>query len=209
MIVESRESIRRHLPGKTTYMTSYLATAGYPVLALAVLIGALGAPLPLSAVLAAAAALARQGHLQLTALFVICVGAALIGDCLGYLIGRHGLSRIPLAARLRFPGQRYFGRFPLGVGLFGSMALLIFVTRWAVTLPAPFVNVVAGARRYPWHRFLVADLTGEALWVALSLAPGYLLGGIGPAGTALAVAFCLVPLLIAGLARSRMTPAVA
>ena len=39
------------------------------------------------------------------------------------------------------------------------MALLIFVTRWAVTLPAPFVNVVAGARRYPWHRFLAAEGT--------------------------------------------------
>ncbi len=194
---------------KDLYMTSYLATAGYPVLALAVLIGALGAPLPLSAVLAAAAALARQGHLQLTALFVICVAAALVGDCLGYLIGRHGISRIPLAARLRVPGSRYFGRFPLGVGLFGSMALLIFVTRWAVTLPAPFVNVVAGARRYPWHRFVAVGLTGEALWVALSLAPGYLLGGIGPAGMIMAVSLCLVPLLIAGLVRTRMTPVVA
>ena len=188
-------------------MTSYLATAGYPMLAFAVLIGALGAPLPLSAVLAAAAALARQGHLQLTALFVICVAAALAGDCLGYVIGRHGLARLPRAARLRFPGRRYFGRFPLGVGLFGSMALLIFITRWAVTLPAPFVNVVAGARRYPWHRFLAADLTGEALWVALSLAPGYLLGGLGPAGMAMAVALCLVPLLVAGLARTRLIPA--
>ncbi|MGH2388937.1 MAG: DedA family protein [Chloroflexota bacterium] len=187
-------------------MTSYFASAGYPMLALAVLIGALGAPLPLSAVLAAAAALARQGHLQLTALFVVCVGAALVGDCVGYAVGRHGLSRIPLATRLRFPGQRYFGRFSLGMGLFGSMALLIFITRWAVTLPAPIVNVVAGARRYPWHRFLAADLTGEALWVALSLAPGYLLGGIGPIGMIMAVVLCLTPLLLAGLVRTHRVP---
>ncbi|HXT36178.1 MAG TPA: VTT domain-containing protein [Chloroflexota bacterium] len=183
-------------------MTSYILTAGYPMLALAVLIGAVGAPLPLSAVLAAAAALARQGHLQVGALFCVCVVAALAGDCLGYALGRHGLSRFPIATRFtgRHPSRSRW--WTIGVGLCGSMAFLIFITRWAFTAPAPVVNVVAGARHYSWGRFLAADLSGEALWVALSLAPGYLLGGLGPAGIVLAAGACLVPLILVLAARS-------
>lgn len=189
-------------------MISSLAGAGYPILALAVLIGAVGAPLPLSAVLAAAAALARQGHLRLSALFFICVGAALLGDCLGYAIGRHGLARLPLARLARLSGRRSWQRWSLGSGIYGGMAALIFLTRWAVTAPAPVVNVVAGARRYPWHRFLVIDLSGEILWVALSLTPGYLLGGIGPVGIAIASGACLVPLVLGMAARSRLAPGI-
>jgi len=183
-------------------MTSYILTAGYPMLALAVLIGAVGAPLPLSAVLAAAAALARQGHLQVGALFGVCVVAALAGDCLGYALGRHGLSRLPIAARFAGRHQSRSRWWTLGVGLCGSMAFLIFITRWAFTAPAPVVNVVAGARHYSWGRFLAADLSGEALWVALSLAPGYLLGELGTTGIVLAVGVCLVPLILVLAARS-------
>lgn len=191
--------------GKTHAMTSYILTAGYPMLALAVLIGAVGAPLPLSVILAAAAALARQGHLQMGPLFCVCVVAALAGDCLGYALGRYGLSRLPIAARFASWHQSRPRWWTIGVGLCGSMALLIFITRWAVTAPAPVVNVVAGARHYSWGRFLAADLSGEALWVALSLAPGYLLGGLGPAGIFLAVGACVVPLLLGLAARSFLT----
>ncbi|MGH2410740.1 MAG: DedA family protein [Chloroflexota bacterium] len=186
-------------------MTSYILTAGYPMLALAVLIGAVGAPLPLSAILAAAAALARQGHLQVGALFCVCVVAALAGDCLGYALGRHGFSRLPIAARFAGRHQSHPRWWTIGAGLCGSMALLIFITRWAFTAPAPVVNVVAGARHYSWGRFLAADFSGQALWVALSLVPGYLLGGLGPAGIFLAAGACMVPLILGLAARSFLT----
>jgi len=190
----------------THFMTTYILTAGYPMLALAVVIGAVGAPLPLSAILAAAAALARQGHLQMGWLFCVCVAAALAGDCLGYVLGRHGLSRLPLIARFARRHQDRSRWWTLGVGLCGSMALLIFITRWAFTAPAPVVNVVAGARHYSWGRFLAADFSGEALWVALSLAPGYLLGGFGTTGVVLAAGACLIPLLLVLAARSLLPP---
>ncbi|HVA89636.1 MAG TPA: VTT domain-containing protein [Chloroflexota bacterium] len=187
-------------------MTSTIAAAGYPLLALAVLIGALGAPLPLSAVLAAAAALARQGHLHVGLLFCVCLVAALAGDCLGYVLGRHGLSRLPFAARFAARWKSRPRRWAIGVGLWGSMALLIFITRWAFTAPAPVVNVVAGARHYSWRRFLAADLSGEALWVAVSLAPGYLLGEMGTTGIVLAAGACAAPLVLVLVVRSLLPP---
>ncbi len=187
-------------------MISTLADAGYPLLAFAVLIGAFGAPLPLSAVLAAAAALARQGHLHVSLLFGVCLAAALAGDCLGYALGRHGLSRVPFAARVAVRWKSRSPRWTIGMGLWGSMALLIFITRWAFTAPAPVVNVVAGARHYSWPRFLAADLSGEALWVAVSLAPGYLLGEMGMTGIVLAAGACAVPLVLVLAARSLLPP---
>jgi membrane protein DedA with SNARE-associated domain len=151
-------------------------TAGYPFLGLAVLLGAFGAPLPLNVALSAAGALARQGRLDLVLLFAMCVIAAVGGDCLGYALGRYGFGRLPaprcsarLTRRLKGPVLG-FSR------LQAPMGPLVFLTRWAVTAPAPVVNVVAGMRHYSWRSFLIFDLTGETLWCATALVPGYLLG---------------------------------
>ncbi len=177
-------------------MYTLIVNAGYPLLAIAVLAGAFGAPLPLGVALTAAGALARQGHLHLSALFIVCVIAAVAGDSLGYAAGRYGLARLNLQTRL-LGRKRLRSAHAALEGLTANLGILVFLTRWALTAPAPAVNVVTGACRYPWRRFLAFDLSGEALWVAISLAPGYLLGGAGPTG----IVFSLVvgiPLAILG-----------
>jgi membrane-associated protein len=185
-------------------MSYLVVTASYPMLAIAVLIGAFGAPLPLSVALAAAGALARQGHLHLSLLFVTCVAAAAAGDCLGYVVGRLGCRgwRGPVYSG---PGSvRLLATWEQCTRLAKHMDMLVFLTRWAITAPGPLVNLLAGARRHPWRRFLAADLAGEALWSASALIPGYLLGGIGKLGTPLAVGVALA-LTVLGAVLARRT----
>ena len=42
----------------------------------------------------------------------------------------------------------------------------VFLSRWLLSPLGSPVNLISGATRYPWPRFLFYDLLGEALWVA-------------------------------------------
>ncbi|HWE64829.1 MAG TPA: VTT domain-containing protein, partial [Chloroflexota bacterium] len=162
-------------------MSTFFSVTSYPLLAVLVFIGALGVPLPLGVALAAAGALARQGHVSLFALFVLCTAAAVGGDCLGYGIGRYGVAAVLARTHGRWrericrwlESPRISAALTRGGGLGLGMWMLVFITRWALTAPSPVVNVLAGLQRYRWESFLIADSIGEALWVALSLAQGY------------------------------------
>lgn len=43
----------------------------------------------------------------------------------------------------------------------------VFLSRWLLTPLGPVVNIICGATNYSWPRFLLYDVLGEALWVAL------------------------------------------
>jgi membrane protein DedA with SNARE-associated domain len=177
-------------------MTAFLHGAGYPMLGLLVLLGALGLPLPLAVALAAAGAMARQGQMSLPGLFVLCTLAAVSGDCLGYAVGRFGVARIvrytPESWRIRaislIAALRRRTRSIKAPRAALSMGMLVFLTRWALTAPGSVVNVLAGVRRYAWEDFLLWDALGESLWVAIALVPGYILGSNGSSGLILAIA---------------------
>jgi membrane-associated protein len=169
-----------------------ISSPGYVVLGLLVVFGALGAPLPLTVALAGAGALARQGRLNLMLLFAICVVAAVAGDCLGYLAGRFGIRRIPTPAWAAHWLSRLERSIMSHPRKHGRMGMLIFITRWAITMPAPVVNVVAGARRYPIRSFLAVDVSGEVMWCATALLPGYLLGENKTIGLPLSIAAGLI-----------------
>lgn len=88
--------------------------------ALAALVGAesMGLPVPGETALIAAAVLAHQGHLAIGSVIAVVACAAIVGDNIGYLIGRRGgrwlLERPgPLLARRRRlleRGDRFFER---------------------------------------------------------------------------------------------------
>jgi membrane protein DedA with SNARE-associated domain len=167
--------------------------ASYPLLGLLVLLGALGAPFPLAVALAAAGALARQGQLSVLLLVILCTGAAVAGDCLGYAIGRYGIAEVCARRQGRFCTwlRRWLSTSGGQLGQHGTglrMGMLVFLTRWAITAPSAVVNLVAGARRYRWEWFLFTDFVGEALWAAMSILQGYLLGGNGGLDLTLALA---------------------
>jgi membrane protein DedA with SNARE-associated domain len=124
----------------------------------------LGLPLPGETALIGAVALAYEGQLPITGVFIVVVIAAILGDNTGYLIGRHG-------------GRPLMQRFGKVVGLTPERQAWIerlYETRGAIIVAgARFVvvlrqlnGVVAGSMKMAWPVFLVANILGALLWTA-------------------------------------------
>jgi membrane-associated protein len=147
------------------YLLATLGVYGLPVLFAALLVGSAGAPLPSSLLLVAAGSFVDQGEMELWHVLTLAAAGAILGDQIGYSIGRWGGRKL----------TRRLGRFVGGEKkveeaeewLKRREGAGVFLSRWLLTPLGPVVNITAGATRYPWPRFLLYDALGEALWVAL------------------------------------------
>lgn len=146
-------------------LLSTLDTYGLPVLVGVVLVGAIGVPLPASLLLIAAGALAEQGRLSHGWTIVAATAAAVVGDQVGYSVGRWG--GLPILARVTqwIGGASRFEQAKRVAHRWGGPG--IFLSRWLFTPLGPALNLTSGLSHYPWKRFVVYDLAGELLWTAL------------------------------------------
>ncbi len=180
-----------------------LLTYGIVALAPILAASALGLPIPSSLLLLAGGAFAGSGQLAFLPLVIVGIIATSVGDSLGYWLGRRG----GVAALDRF-GPR-IGIKPAALDQadaflerWGGIAILL--TRFLITPLGPVINIVAGTGRYPYRRFIAYDILGEAIWVILYLALGYLFSAswdviadiLGQASEALAVAAIAIVLLV-------------
>jgi membrane protein DedA with SNARE-associated domain len=135
---------------------------GYPLLFLLVMAESSGVPIPGETALITAAVLASQGQLQIELVIAIAAAGAIIGDNIGYVIGRNGgrwlLERPGRFHRQRLQvletGEPFFERHGPKAVFFGRFVLVLRV--WASWL--------AGATRMPWHSFLVWNALGGICW---------------------------------------------
>jgi membrane protein DedA with SNARE-associated domain len=150
-----------------------LKAHGYPVLFVTILLDQLGLPLPSVPILVAAGALVGLGYLAPLPVFLMVLGAALLGDLFWYELGRRRGARI-----LKFLCQVSLepdGCVQQTEGVFeryGERVLLFakFVPGlYTVTPP------VAGMLGLPWRRFMALDSLGIALWIAVYGGLGWLL----------------------------------
>ena len=133
---------------------------GYWIVFTAILLDNAGLPIPGEVLLMAFGVVAKDGHFDPLMGLAVAASAALIGDNIGYWIGRlagHRLARLRNAPRFR-PGQAsvVFGRFVVG----------------ARVLLAP----VAGLTRMPFRRFVVFDAIGCFVWAGIFILIGYASG---------------------------------
>jgi membrane protein DedA with SNARE-associated domain len=187
-----------HITGEQ--ITHLLGTYGYWVVFLFVAIESTGIPFPGETTLLAAAIYAgTTHHLSLPLVIAAAAAGAILGDNLGFWVGREGGYRL-----LRRYG-RYIRlderRLKLGQYLFlRHGGKVVFFGRFVAVLRA-WAAFLAGTNRMPWDRFLVFNAAGGILWATLFGVGGYVLGNnvhriAGPIGyVALAVA---VVALIAG-----------
>lgn len=144
---------------------AYLEQYGYPVLFLIVFIESFGIPAPGQTLLITAALFAATGKLNLWIVLLTAFAAAVIGDNLGYLIGRQG------GHRLLFRYGRHFGlprrrlrllqaRFERHSGWFVAVARFFDVLR-------QINGMLAGSAEMGFRRFILFNTLGAALWVAL------------------------------------------
>jgi membrane protein DedA with SNARE-associated domain len=177
----------------------FLATYGYLAVFVFVAIESIGIPFPGETMLLLAAIDAGQTHQLSIALIILAATlGAIIGDNIGFWIGREGGYRV-----LRRYG-RYIGyderKLKVGIYLFRKHGgKVVFFGRFVAVLRA-WAAFLAGVNRLPWTRFLVFNALGGFVWATLYGLGGYLLGEqihrlTGPVGTisiVLAVIFLIV-----------------
>ena len=150
------------------------ANVGYPLLFVLVAAESAGALLPGETALIVAAALAGQGRLSLPLVIGVAAVAAIVGDNIGYVIGRRGLRRL-----IDRPGRWAAGRRRLverGEVFFARRGpSAVFFGRWLPGLRV-VTSWLAGADRMPWRRFLLWNALGGIAWATTIGALAYLLG---------------------------------
>jgi membrane-associated protein len=155
-------------------ITALSGTVAYLALAGLVAGESSGLPLPGETALIAAAILASRGRLAIEAVIVIAASAAIVGDNLGYVLGRHGGRRLlvrpgPLLEhrhRLLHSGERFFAKHGAK-----SVFLARFFTGVRVT-----GAWMAGINRMHWRTFLLYNALGGICWAALFGLLGYYFG---------------------------------
>lgn len=107
-----------------------------------------------------------------TLLLLIAIGmaGALAGDCLAYLIGRHGGTLVIPRLTRDETGQRRYQWALAMLRRHGS--LLIMIARY---IPGGRVTTMlgAGALHYPPRRFLITELIATAVWSAYCALIGF------------------------------------
>jgi membrane protein DedA with SNARE-associated domain len=134
---------------------------GYPAVFAAIFMEGAGIPGPGETLLIAAAIDAVHGHLNISVILLLAVAGAVLGNSLGYLIGRAGGR--PLLRRLPISEDR-LGRVEALFKRYG--AVFIVVARF-VDGPRQLNGIMAGTLEMPWWRFSLWNLCGALLWVGV------------------------------------------
>ncbi|HEU0240416.1 MAG TPA: DedA family protein [Micromonosporaceae bacterium] len=136
----------------------------YVILAIVIGMESMGIPVPGEIALVSAALLAVSGHVDIFWVAVAATLGAIIGDSIGYAVGRRGGRSFLERMGRRFPrhlgppqiasAERTFQRWGVAAIFFGRFIALLRI------LAGP----LAGALRVPYPKFLAANAAGGAVW---------------------------------------------
>ncbi|WP_433534737.1 DedA family protein [Micromonospora sp. CA-249363] len=160
------------------WLVSLPPIAVYLLVAGVIGVESMGVPLPGEIVLVSSALLAATGVVEPEWVATAAATGAIVGDSIGYAVGRRGGR--PLLARLgrRFPrhlGPAQLARAEQSFARHGVWA--VFFGRF-VALLRILAGPLAGALHVPYRRFLVANAAGGLVW---AFGTTYLLFTVGRA----------------------------
>jgi undecaprenyl-diphosphatase len=183
------------------WIIELFARYGYAVVFFGVFLENTGLPVPGETALLAGAALSRSGRLSLPLVIVTAIAGAILGDNLGFLIGRRGGRalvdrfgpRVGLSRDRLLQFDRFFDRHG---------AKTVFIARFVTGLRV-FGALLAGTSGLSWGRFLFYNSTGAIAWATTFGGVGYLLAyswqtlelWIGRSGLVLLAAIVIAGLL--------------
>jgi membrane protein DedA with SNARE-associated domain len=146
---------------------------GYAVVFVGVFLENTGLPVPGETALLAGAALSRSGTLFLPWVVLIATAGAILGDNLGFFIGRRGGRALVerFGARVGLSEAR-FAQFDRFFDTHGAKT--VFIARFVTGLRVVGA-VLAGTSGLPWGRFLFYNASGAVAWAGTFGAVGYLL----------------------------------
>lgn len=158
------------------------AISVYALVGVVIGLESLGIPLPGEIVLVSSALLASQhGDINPYILGACATAGAIIGDSIGYAIGRKGGR--PLLGRLgaKFPShfgeaqiamaERSFQKWGMWAVFFGRFVALLRI----------FAGPLSGVLRMPYWKFLIANVLGGILWAGGTTAVIYSVGVVAEA----------------------------
>jgi membrane protein DedA with SNARE-associated domain len=143
-------------------VTDLLISYGLVLLFALIAAESAGVPLPGETALIAAAILAERGHYSIVWVIVVAATAAIVGDNIGYWIGRTGGRALlerwgPVrryAERALPPGERFFAKHGGKTVFIGRFVAVLRVTAaW-----------LAGITHMSWWRFFLWNAAGGIVW---------------------------------------------
>lgn len=163
------------LPGLLAHLAPVLDHYGYLAVGGFITLEDFGIPVPGETILIAAAVYAGAGRLNIAAVGLVAVLAAVAGDNIGYAVGFFGGR----ALVLRF--GKYVGltsaRLAKAEGFFRRYGGVVVAGARFIEGLRQANGIVAGTIRMPWPRFLAFNTLGAVLWVGAWASVGYLAGG--------------------------------
>ena len=154
---------------------SLIGQYGYLLVFFGVMLESIGIPLPGETILIASGVMVQQGHLDLGDAIIFGILGAVIGDQIGYWVGREGgrpfvlrWGRYALVTPERLVrAERFFAHH-------GGKA--VFLARFVAGLRV-IGALVAGISRMHWRTFFFYNALGGTVWATAAVMVGYLLGG--------------------------------
>nr|WP_239072663.1 DedA family protein [Streptomyces bauhiniae] len=159
------------------WLDSVPAVAVYALVSLVIGLESLGIPLPGEIVLVSAALMSSQ-HTGIDpfVLGACATAGAVIGDSIGYAIGRKGGRPLLTWLGRKFPrhfgeahvatAERSFEKWGMWAVFFGRFIALLRI----------FAGPLAGVLRMPYWKFLIANLLGGVVWAGGTTAVVYYVG---------------------------------
>ncbi len=189
------------------WIVDLFARYGYAVVFGGVFLENAGLPVPGETALLAGAALSHFGRLSLVRVVLTAIVAAILGDNLGFFIGRRlgrGVAvRHGWRVGLTPPRLAQFDRFFERHG-----ARTVFIARFVTGLRV-FGALLAGASGLRWTKFLFYNATGAVAWSTIFGGVGYALAysweslerWVG--GTGLVALVVVIVVVVVGVVRAR------
>jgi membrane protein DedA with SNARE-associated domain len=186
----------------THTIDGWLESYGYLVVFLLVMVESIGVPVPGETALVGAALYAGSTHkLSIWLIIAVAIAGAVLGDNIGFSIGRYGGAKLLLRHGHRI--RLHEGRLRIGIWLFRRHGgKVVFWGRFVAVLRT-WAAFLAGTNQMPWGRFLAFNAAGGIVWATLYGLVYYEFGGalrrlsttidvgLGVAGTVALVAFLL------------------
>ncbi len=162
------------LPGVLGHLAPLLNQHGYLAVGGLVLLEDFGLPVPGETILVAAAVYAGAARLNVVAVGLVALAAAIIGDNIGFAIGHFGGRRLALRyGRYVFLTKDRLDRAQDLIGRHGGK--IVIVARFIEGL-RQLNGVITGIAGMRWAAFVAFNALGATLWVGAWLTVGYVSG---------------------------------
>jgi len=175
-------------------VTNLLISYGLLLLFAVVAAESAGVPLPGETALIAAAILAARGHYSIVEVIAVAALAAIIGDNVGYWIGRTGGRALlerwgPIkrySERVLPPGERFFRKHGGKTVFIGRFVSVLRVTAaW-----------LAGITHMSWWRFFLWNAAGGIVWATLVSLLAYYFGKAAADAVATYGVYALIAIVV-------------